>query len=173
MTRKQIHNYDHGENINQSRSSSRGGAALTAAVDNLPAVGGERASGERASGDRGRGRGQDGGRGGGGRRGGRGRGRESNDEVIISGGEDVIDGCDGNATKALMNYEKCPCRINFRRGGAPREPKQLPILKNDRCVLCSSKGQVSFIKVTCARLAHPMWHAKMYLCVNPRRKGRL
>ena len=59
--RKQIHNFDHDEN--QSRSSSRGGAALTAAVDNLPAVGGERVGG-----DRGRGRGQDDGRGGGGRR---------------------------------------------------------------------------------------------------------
>ena len=105
--------------------------------------------GERAGGDRGRGRGQDGGRGGGGRRGGRGRSFE------------------------LMNYEKYSCRKIFRRGGAPREPKQLPVLKNDRCVLCSSKVQLSFTKVACARLAHATWHVKMHLCVKPRLKGRL
>ena len=41
---KQIHNFDHGEN--QSRSSSSVRAALTAAVDNLPAVGGKRVGGD-------------------------------------------------------------------------------------------------------------------------------
>ncbi len=141
---------------NSTRSRSWRAAALAAAVDKLPAAG------ERGDGGRGRG--------------GRGRGGQDNDEgdIRVQGdGDDDGNGGDGHTTKALMNYEKCPCRKNFRRGGAPREPKQLPVVKNERCVLCSSKGKVSLTKVACARLAHPMWHAKMYLCVKPRWKGRL
>ena len=86
---------------------------------------------------------------------------------------DVVAEDEVSKAKALMNYEKYSCRKIFRRGGAPREPKQLPVLKNDRCVLCSSKVQLSFTKVACARLAHATWHVKMHLFVKPRWKGRL